>query len=242
MSTNNYYLSICIPVFNEETIVLKKIVEIKSGIAKILGENKYEIIIVENGSTDNTLSDLLTIKDKNVKIITLKKKAHGLALKTGIQKAQGEYVLLTAIDFPFGFSDLEEMFKISNRYDIIFGSKAHPKSIIYSSLLRKISSKTYRLFLKMLFNIKIKDTQGTVFLKKASVIPILKNCNASNAFLTAQLAIFAERNKLIVYEVPVTMKKEILRKSRYNVFSNGGEMLITMFKTFLAINLSSPKS
>jgi glycosyltransferase involved in cell wall biosynthesis len=241
MLTNQYYLSFCIPVHNEGKIVLAKIKEIQNKLDKILLGKGYEILVVENGSADDTLLELQKINSKNVNVISLKGKGHGLALKTAITAAKGEHVLLTAIDLPFGFSDLEEMFNIAKDYHLIFGSKAHPKSVIYSPRIRSIASKAYRQFLKLFFKIKVGDTQGTVFLKRALILPLLKDCNSDNAFFSAQLAIFAQRQSLKITEVPVKMRKQNLRRSKYNVLSNGSEMFVSMFKTFLDLSLKSPK-
>jgi len=242
MPSNQYYLSFCIPVHNEGKIVLTKTTEIQKNLDRILKGKNYEILVVENGSIDNTYKELRKIKDNNVNVISLKGKGHGLALKTAITTAKGKYVLLTAIDLPFGFSDLEEMLKIAREYHVIFGSKAHSKSMTYSPKIRKIASQIYRKFLRLFFKIKIKDTQGTIFLNRTSVLPLLKDCNSDNAFFSAQLAIFAERKGLKITEVPVRMNKQSLRKSKYNVLSNGSEMFVSMFKTFLDLSLKSPKS
>jgi glycosyltransferase involved in cell wall biosynthesis len=232
MSNNRYYLSFCVPVHNEEKILHLKIGEIQKNLKKLLKNKSYEILIVENGSTDNTLKELEKVKSKNLNVIILKNKAHGLAMRESILNARGEFVLLTAIDLPFGFSDLKEMLKLSNDYDIIFGSKSHPKSITYSPITRLVASKSYRLLLKFLFGIKTGDTQGTVFLKRNRILPLLKKCDSKNAFFTAQLAIYSEKQGLKVAEVPVENVKKILRKSKYNVFRNGAEMLLSMFKTY----------
>jgi glycosyltransferase involved in cell wall biosynthesis len=237
MSTNNYYLSFCIPVYNEEKIIFSKIIEIQKTLKKILNNKYFEILIVENGSTDNTLKQLRTIKDKNVHVISLEKKGHGLAMKTAILNSNSEFALLTAIDLPFGFSDLEAMLKIANKYDLIFGSKANPKSVIHSSLLRKSSSRIYRFLLKLLFNVKIGDTQGTVFLNRETLIPLLKYCDAANAFFSAQLAIFAQKQGLKMTEVPVVMTKDFLRKSKYNIIKDGKIMVTSMLNTYIKIRL-----
>lgn len=233
MSTNNYYLSFCIPVYNEEQIIVTKINEIQKGLTKILKNNKFEILVIENGSIDSTLEQLKTIRENNVRVISLGKKGHGLAMKNAILNSKAEYVLVTAIDLPFGFSDLEAMLKIANKFDLIFGSKAHPKSVIHSPLLRKISSTTYRFLLRMLFNVKISDTQGTVFLNRKAIKPLVKHCDAGNAFFSAQLAIFAQKHELKMTEVPVTMTKSVLRKSKYNIFKDGKIMLTSMLTTYL---------
>jgi glycosyltransferase involved in cell wall biosynthesis len=233
MANQRYYLSFCIPVYNEERIIHAKIMETEKGLQKILKDKSFEILVIENGSTDKTLKELEKIKTKNVRVIKLKDKGHGLAMKTAIINAKAEFVLLTAIDLPFGFSDLKAMLKVADKYDIIFGSKAHPDSVVISPPIRRLASNIYRFFLRLLFNIKIGDTQGTIFLKRAGVLSLLKDCDANNAFFAAQLAIFAEKKKLSMIEVPVINEKVILRRSKYNVFSNGGEMFMTMLDTYL---------
>ncbi|MGA2911346.1 MAG: glycosyltransferase family 2 protein [Candidatus Levyibacteriota bacterium] len=241
MPNNQYYLSFCIPVYNEEKIIHSKIIEIKKSLERILKKKSYEILIVENGSTDNTLKELGKFTANNLKVITLKEKGHGLAMETAIFNTRAEYVLLTAIDLPFGFSDLKEMLKIADRYDIIFGSKSHPQSITYSPFIRKVTSKIYRQLLKIFFNTKVGDTQGTVFLRREVILPLLKYCDSQNAFFSAQLAIFSERFSLKVVEVPVKNDLKILRKSKYNVFSDGSKMLISLFKTYLNIKVTDIK-
>jgi glycosyltransferase involved in cell wall biosynthesis len=241
MPHNQYYLSFCIPVHNEEKILLLKIAEIQKNLKRILKGKSYEILVIENGSTDNTIRELQKVKNKNFNTVVLKEKGHGLAMKKAILNAKGEFVLLTAIDLPFGFSDLKEMLKIVNNYDIIFGSKSHPKSITYSPVIRLVASKSYRLLLKFLFGIKTGDTQGTVFLKRNRILPLLKKCDSKNAFFTAQLAIYSEKQGLKVAEVPVENVKKILRKSKYHVFSNGSEMFVSMLKTYKREHLKLPK-
>lgn len=236
MLKKNIFLSFCIPVHNEAEVITPMIQKIRTELKQILKNKKFEILIIENGSNDNTLSILETFENKDIKIISLPKKSHGLALKTAIIKAKGENVLLTAIDLPFGFSDLNEMLKISNYYSLIFGSKSHPKSVIYTSINRKIASGIYRFFLKKLFRISINDTQGTIFLKRSTILPILKFCDCSNAFFSAQLAIYSEKIGLKITEVPVIMNKKVLRKSKYNILSNGYEMLLSMLKTYRDLN------
>ncbi len=241
MSTDSYYLSFCIPVHNEGETVLSNLTKIRKGLTKLLKSKKYEILIIENGSSGNALRELAKIKLKDVRVISLRKKGHGLALRTSILKAKAEFVLLTAIDLPFGFSDLEKMLKLANDNHIIFGSKAHPQSVIYSPKIRRITSKIYRMLLRLFFKIKVKDTQGTVFLRRAAILPLLGECDCDNAFFSAQLAIFAERKGLKITEVPVVMDRINVRKSKYNVLSNGSEMFLSMLRTFLRLNLS-PKS
>lgn len=235
----NLYLSFCIPVFNEEKIIKSNILKIKYELDNIIGKNGYEIVVVENGSTDNTLKELKAIKLNNLRYMVLGNKAHGSAMKTSIVNARGKYVLLSAIDLPFGFSDLREMIKLENNFPIILGSKFHPKSIIFISISRKVSSYLYHFLLRLLFNLNIKDTQGTIFLERDKILPVLKYCDSRNAFFSAQLVIFSQNFELKTVEVPVVMEKKSLRKSKYKIIRDGSKMFYSMLRTFLNYRISS---
>lgn len=234
-------LSFCIPVYNEESILLKNVKKIKKELSRIIGINKFEIIIVDNGSNQKTKHILNKIRDKSIKIYYLPKRSLGYALKLAIIKSNYDFIELTAIDLPFGFEDLERAIKISNKFDIIFGSKAHKDSLINTSITRMISSKVYRIILRIFFNINIRDTQGSIFIKKNRILPIIKYCTESNAFFTSQLAIFSEKSGLRITEIPVKMKKTRKRKSKFNIVIDGKDMLISIIKQFLKLKLSRPK-
>jgi dolichyl-phosphate beta-glucosyltransferase len=226
------FLSFCVPVYNEAKIIKKNSKLIISQLEKIVGKDNYELLFIENGSRDNTLIELNKIKSKNVRYITLKEKGHGVALKTAIKNADGKFILLTAVDLPFGFSDLKKMVQISNNYSIVFGSKLHPDSITHRPLSRKMASIIFRSLLRIFFNLKIKDPQGSIFIYKKDVSPILKYCDAKNAFFTTQLAIFSQKYNLKSTEIPVIMDSKNARKSKYSIYKDGMEMVISMSKTF----------
>lgn len=235
MSMSISSISFCGGVYNEEKIVLSKLEEIKNNLDKIIGKNNYEIILVENGSVDKTAELLRRVKDKNTKILFANEKGHGLALKMAIQNAKYNNIVLTGIDLPFGFKDLKDAAKIWEDYDIIFGSKAHPKSRIVNTFQRRINSWTYRFLLKIFFKLNIKDPQGSVFLKKDKIKPLLKYCTEKNAFFTTQIAIYGKLFNLKMIEIPVEMKKEKNRKSSYKIIKDGRQILLSMIKEYRKI-------
>ncbi len=225
-------VSFCIPVYNEEKILISSLEKINSGLTKFFGEKGYEIIIIENGSTDKTKKILQKVKHKAVSVYYLKKKGLGLAYKLGIKQAKGKHIILGAIDLPFGFSDIKRAINLWDKYDIIYGSKALPDSVVYSSWERKLVSIVYRYLLRLFFRVSIKDTQGTVFLKKDSISKIISLCSADNAFFTAQIAIYGEKFNLKMQEIPIKFDINNLkiRSSRFNIFKEGQHMLTSMIK------------
>jgi dolichyl-phosphate beta-glucosyltransferase len=230
MLTNMILVSFCIPVCDEEQILVPALFRIDKTLHNLFGAGKYEILIIENGSTDNTPKILQKLNKRTFKILSIHQKKHGRAFRMAIKHARGEHVVLTAIDLPFGFRDLKKAMKIWDRYDLIYGSKAHPDSVINRSWKRRVSSKIYSLLNRLLFGIRVLDTQGSVFLNRKKILSILPRETSENAFFTTELAIYAQRNKLPITEIPVTMVIQNLRKSHYHILSDGWRMVQSMMR------------
>lgn len=224
-------VSYCIGIYNEEEILLQSLEVLKSNLDTILGKHNFEIILVENGSTDKTCNILKGLQNKHIKVLYLKKKGHGAALRMALENASYDYCLLTAIDIPFGFNDLKQMLPLSSRYDLIFGSKAHPDSKIKTDLKRKLASYIFRFLLWAFFRLPIRDPQGSIFINRSSILPILKYCQSDNAFFTTQLAIYSKLFGLRLAEIPVTLAANI-RKSKYSVLRDGSDLFLTLLEEY----------
>lgn len=236
--SNTFSISYCIGIYNEEQILEKSITKLVNNLDKILGEKNYEIILVNNGSTDNTSLILSSKTFKNVRWLYIQEKGHGLALKKAVLAAKKKYAVITAIDIPFGFNDLiQAKTLLENEYDIVFGSKAHKASKISTKIERKIASKIYKFMLKILFQLPIDDPQGSIFFNREKILPIIKRSRAKNAFFTTQIAIHASKEKMKMIEIPVVMNVK-KRKSKYNVLKDGFKMTYTMLDEFIRIHLS----
>lgn len=166
-------LSVIVPCYNEEEKVYKNILKM----SKIISEfyDNYEIICINDGSKDNTKKELAKAskKDKKVKIISYdKNKGKGHALKVGTEKAKGELIVFIDCDLELPPSYIKKYIAIMDKEnaDVVIASKMHKDSIINYPLKRKILSFCYYLLLKILFNLKVKDTQtGLKLFKKEAV-------------------------------------------------------------------------
>jgi glycosyltransferase involved in cell wall biosynthesis len=207
--------------------------KIREGLDSILGPGRFEIIVVQNGSTDKTPDLLNNLKDHAIQVIHLPEKGLGLALRAGVQQARYDYFGFLGLDLPFLFSDVTAALEIWSEYDVVFGSKAHPASQLEIVWKRRIASFIFRRLNRFFFNIKICDTQGTIFMKRSRIMPFLHLCDSNNAFFTAQLAIYAQAFKLKMTEVPVTMVSENKkRRSKYNIVRDGSKMFKAMVREF----------
>src|SRR5262245_52325380 len=94
-------LSIVIPVYNEEKILEREVLAVRSKMAEMLPQTRYEIVLVENGSTDATRSIARDLEQghDDVRALSLETPSYGLALREGILQSRGTVVLLCNIDF-----------------------------------------------------------------------------------------------------------------------------------------------
>lgn len=231
-------LSIIIPVYNEERILKKNILAQYDYIKKCDRINRFELIIIDNGSSDETAGIAISLSKLIPSIIkssSLKDRGIGIALNSGIKISRYPLIYFNAIDNPFRFEDLENFLTLVNEFDIAFASKNHPDSVYQGPLVRKLLSKMFMITIKILFHLPLTDTQGTFMAKKKKLLPILSLCTASNAFFQTQLAIYSCHHRLRVSEIPVRYIAGRGRKSKYRLFAEGVNLLRTLISERMKI-------
>ncbi|MBI3984696.1 MAG: glycosyltransferase family 2 protein [Candidatus Levybacteria bacterium] len=116
-------LSIIIPVFNEgKTVseILKRVID------EPIPSVKKEIIVVDDGSTDKTREKLKKFKSSGIDIILHEKnQGKGAAVKTGIKKATGDYIIIQDADLEYDPKFIKDLLKpiLENRADVVYGTR-----------------------------------------------------------------------------------------------------------------------
>ncbi len=161
---------------------------------------------------------------QGLKKVYINQRGLGAAYREGIKQATNEIVYFTGIDFPFGLDNIKDCLKEIEDYDIIFASKAHPKSKISNSLKRRVTSKVFRFFLRIFLGLKIMDPQGCVMFHRKKINKILKYCDSDNAFFETQIALYSEFDGFKYLEIPVCYD-DPRSDSKINIQKDGQEML-----------------
>lgn len=168
---SSHFLSLIIPVYKQEKTIVKDVKQIK----KVLDSIRYnhEIIVVFDGASDQSYKKVKQANIPKVKTISyIKNQGKSYAIQIGMKKAIGDYVMFVdsgmEID-PNSISMLLEHMEWYNA-DIIVGSKRHPASQVNYVASRKLLSEGYYFVVKLLFGIKVRDTQAGIKIFKKNVL------------------------------------------------------------------------
>ena len=155
---NDVYLSIVIPSFNEENNIRTGAL---SGMVDYLNEQpyKWEIIVVDDGSTDQT-AELAQKFSKNHRNITVLREPHrgkGGTVIAGMLQAKGKIVVFDDMDQATPIDQLEKVLpKFKEGYDIVIGSRAGREG---APLIRKTMALGFSILRNIVLQLPYKDTQ-----------------------------------------------------------------------------------
>lgn len=120
MDNKSKMISVVIPAYNEEKGISKVLTDLKT----ILDNThlQYEIIIVDDGSSDKT-AEIVQKQDFAKLIQHPINRGYGAALKTGIKSANGDWILITDADGTYPNESIPELLKYSDEYDMVVGAR-----------------------------------------------------------------------------------------------------------------------
>ena len=188
--------SLVMPVQNQAEIISKVV----KSIVKVLKENKikYQLVMVENGSSDKTLVILKHLAKKNNKIkVTVSDAGYGRAVIHGLNLADGKYVCYMPSDGQCDEKVLPQVFIGAKKTDLAKVFRTTRESILRTSV-----SLGFNFLANLLFNLKVKDINAspTCFLK--SKLKILK-LKSPDSFLDTELLIKAKYFKWQIVRIPM---------------------------------------
>ena len=206
-------LSIIFPCFNEE----KRLKFTFEDINKFLKKKKikkFEIIFVDDGSLDKTskvikeyISQNTKIKN-NIKLISYKKNiGKGNALIKGVAKAKYDWILTADVDISVSILEINSWIKksyLKKKNYIYFGSRNLKKSNIKFKLYRKMMGIIFINLIKLIFNIKLHDTQcGFKLYKKFIGKKLFKNLKNKDFAHDIEIVLLAKKFRNEIIELPV---------------------------------------
>ena len=225
-------ISFVIPVYNEKD----SLVELYEEIISSIGSKKYEIIFIDDGSTDGSVEILrnLTMKDNNLVLIQFYRNyGKSAALSEGFKRADGDCIVTMDADLQDNPAELDNLLlKLNEGYDVVSGWKKDRKD----PLSKRIPSKFFNLVTRMFTGVKIHDFNCGLKIYRKSVIKTLDIYGGRHRYIPA----LAGQKKFKVSEIVVNHRPRKHGETKYGGrrFFHGFFDLISVL--FLSKYIQSP--
>lgn len=227
----NKGISIVVPAFNEGANI-ETIVRSIDGFLRA-GFTSYEIIVVDDGSSDQTVQALRSLSRIPLKILCNGvNRGKGYSVKKGIEFAEKEFVLLCDADLSTPLGEVNKFFDyFAQGYDIVIGSRALPDSrlAVRQGLLRRSMGKTFNFFVQALLFRGIKDTQcGFKCFKREQARKLFALQRVERFCFDVEILFIARRRGLKIKEAGVEWANR--PESRVAILRDSINMFTDLFK------------
>ena len=222
--------TINIPIYNEEEILARNIETLIPLLSRSAGE--YEIIIVSNGSTDQSdrLGKQLAAKYPQLRFYSLPQKGVGRAFRKAVKEASYEHIISLDIDLSIDLAFLKQASSLLEEHCLVIGSKIAGTQ--KRSLVRKIGSGIYIYLSRFLLGINLHDFSiGAKGFQRSFVLKNL-DCVDDYTSYVLNLAAAAKKTNKKIIEIPVHC--EDFRESKFNLMAEAIYRFAMLFKLAIA--------
>jgi glycosyltransferase AglD len=208
--------SIVIPIHNEAECLATEV-------AELVGEMEargvdYELILAENGSSDDTpaIAERLASDNPRIRALRVPVPDYGFAMKTGMLAGRGDLV----VNFDIDFHNVDFMLRAGEvltgtSAGIVVGSKLIEGADDRRSAARHFISLGFTTILRVLFDRRMDDTHGMKVLRREVVERYAPQTVRTTDLFDTELIIRARRGGVIVKALPVTVEEK--RKARSSI-------------------------
>ncbi len=231
-------LSVFFPAYNEEDNIAATVSQAIK-VLKTLKLNDYEIIVVDDGSTDKTAAAVQSLITKNSKIRLIRhrrNRGYGAALKTGFSSAKFDWIAFTDSDGQFDFQEINKFLAHVPAYHVVVGYRQQRSD----SKFRRFMASLLRIWDTVLFGLNLKDVDCGFKLIKKSVIDQVFPLVTESAITETEMMAKIRRAGFPIKQIGVA------HHSRTEGVQTGGNFkvifkaVIESLKLFLHLNPSSP--
>ncbi len=220
------YLSVVIPVFNEQAVIVSVLEKLSDLLINRLPAN-HEIIVVDDGSSDDTVERICQMTSGAIRLIQHPYNiGNGAAIKTGIRQSSGDVILMMDADGQHKVEDIPRLLAEAGRFDMVVGARTRASQ---SDLHRDIANAIYNVVATYICNFPILDLTSGFRLIKAplakSFVYLLPNTFSYPTTLT--LAVL--RAGFSLKYVPIEAQRRV-GKSKIKLWVDGARFFTILFR------------
>ena len=208
--TKSKKLSILMPFLNEEDVIVANTHSVMSMMREL--KINYEIILIDDGSTDRSYELLHAEfdKEKRVKLVRNHQNfGKGWVIKTGYEYSTGDYILFLDSDLELSPYHIPNFLRVMDdeNADAVIGSKLHQDSILDYPNARRLFSNIYYTMIKILFGLPIMDSQTGIKLFKREVLELsLPRLIVKRFAFDIELLVILHEYKKKIVSAPIELK------------------------------------
>jgi glycosyltransferase involved in cell wall biosynthesis len=233
---NQLSLSVIIPVYNEQSNLKSLYTELKEVLGKM--EISYEIIFIDDGSTDNSFQELSNIHagDESVTVIQFRRNfGQTAAFAAGFDAAQGELILTLDGDGQNDPNDIPKLLESmrDGNYDFVIGWRINRKEV----LIRRILSKVANKIISHSTQVEIHDRGCSLKLLKREIAKNIRLYGQLHRFLPELASTIGVR----IAEIPVNDRMRKSGKSKYGSITRTPRVVLDLITvSYLLTFFTSP--
>ncbi|MGB8781185.1 MAG: glycosyltransferase family 2 protein [Candidatus Bathyarchaeia archaeon] len=223
-------VSVVIPAFNEQKTI-GHVIEETISVMDSLGV-PYEIIIVDDGSTDRTGQVATTYK---ATVLTNEiNRGKGYAIRKGFEQATGDIIVTLDSDGEHSPKEIPDLLNpLSNGTDIVGGSRFLGNNAYSTTRLNRLGNFIFNMAIATLTGKRVTDSQTGFRAFKKEVLQKL-NLASSGYEIETEITVKGLKNGFTFEEKPITCKQRQYSVSKLKILSDGTKILKTMLKANLA--------
>ncbi len=224
------FISIIIPIYNENDILEKNILNTFN---YFQNKSDFEIIVIDDGSTDNSIKTLNSLKLNNLIILRNNQNmGKGYSIIKGVLESKGDLILQTDADLSAPIMEFEKLFiKYKKGFDFVIGSrsKANSKVNTKQNFFRIILGKFFNILTYLILNLNYNDTQcGFKIYNSTKLKNVIKSCKVKKFCIDVEILYLAKLKKYKVMEEGIIWNDK--KNSKVNLIKDPLNMFIDLVK------------
>jgi len=207
----NTYLSIVIPLHNERLRLRETVYNVIRYCEREF-HGRYEILLIENGSTDGTFDVAQELSGiyRPVRVYHLDVRSKASAVRYGMIQARGEYRYMCDADLSTPIEELPKFFTyIRDGWDVVIGSREHIDSNVETSFKRWFIGRTFHLLAQLFTGVDFRDTQcGFKLFNASAANEIFSRSECNSMAFDVEALHLAQLYGYYVTDIPVTWNND----------------------------------
>ena len=220
------YLSIILPMYNEQAAIGQTLHDLTTLLAN-RPETSFEILVVDDGSNDDSAAVVRQIESPHIRLVQHPYNiGNGAAVKTGIRRAKGEYILLMDADGQHRPEDIPRLLEHAEAYDMVVGARTNKSD---TAVHRDLANTVYNRLASYICGRPIDDLTSGFRLIRAELAKSLVYLLPNTFSYPSTITLAVVRGGFSLKYVPIAARKRI-GKSKINLLVDGSRFLTIILR------------